>query len=46
MTTGADVPWLSVGVMLSLVFITGMLSVLAAVAEAIKTPIVATLRSE
>lgn len=46
MTTGADVPWLSVGAMLSLVFVIGMLSVLAAVAEAIKTPIVATLRSE
>ncbi|MEO1999473.1 MAG: ABC transporter permease [Planctomycetaceae bacterium] len=45
-TTGADVPWLSVAGMLSLVLVTGMLAALAAVVEAVKTPIVATLRSE
>ena len=45
-TTGADVPWFSVLGMLGLVFVTGMLSALAAVAEAVQTPIVATLRSE
>jgi len=45
-TTGADVPWLSSAIILGGVFVVGMAAALAAVAEAIRTPILATLRSE
>ena len=46
MTTGADVPWGGLQVMLLSVFTVGMLAALAAVWEAVRTPILATLRSE
>jgi uncharacterized membrane protein len=45
-STGADIPWQSGGLMLVAVFVVGMLGALFAVAEAVRTPIVATLRSE
>ena len=46
LTTGADVPWLSGGLILLLVFLVGMVAALAAVAEAVRTPIVSTLRAQ
>lgn len=45
-STGADVPWSSVGVLLIAVLVTGTLSALLAIREAVGTPIVAALRSE
>lgn len=45
-TTGADVPWLSSAVILGGVFIVGMAAALLAVTEAMRTPILATLRSQ
>ena len=46
MTTGADVPWNSLIWMLTGVIVVGMLAALFAVIEAVRTPIVATLRAE
>lgn len=46
LTTGADVPWATVGVILLGVVIVGMLASLFAVYEAVSTPIVSTLRGE
>ena len=45
LTTGADLPWMSVGIMLGMVTCIGMLAALFAVVEAVRTPIVETLRS-
>ena len=45
-STGADVPWFSGSLMLVAVFAMGMLAALLAVAEAVRTPILATLRSD
>ncbi|MEX2286605.1 MAG: ABC transporter permease [Planctomycetaceae bacterium] len=45
-STGADVPWYSGSLMLVAVFAMGMLAALLAVAEAVRTPILATLRSD
>ena len=45
-STGADVPWTAVGWILAGVFAVGMIAALAAVWEAVRTPIVATLRAE
>ena len=45
-STGADVPWTAVMVILLGVFLVGMVAALMAVIEAIRTPILATLRSE
>ena len=45
-TVGADVPWQLCGGILAAVFAVGMLASVAAVAEAVRTPIVATLRGE
>jgi ABC-type antimicrobial peptide transport system permease subunit len=45
-STGADVPWTAVGWILLGVFAVGMIAALVAVWEAVRTPIVATLRSE
>ena len=44
--TGADVLWSDVGMTLGVVFVVGMLAALFAVTEAVRTPIVTTLRSE
>lgn len=43
---GADVPWTSVELILAGVFVVGMVAAFIAVREAIRTPILATLRSE
>ena len=43
---GADVPWLAVGLILGGVFSIGMAAAFLAVLEAVRTPILATLRSE
>ena len=45
-STGADVPWLAVGVILVGVFLVGLAAAFVAVIEAVRTPILATLRSE
>ncbi|MFK7778181.1 MAG: hypothetical protein QM501_08680, partial [Gimesia sp.] len=45
MSTGADLPWFSVIVILSIVLLTGMLAALLAVADAIHSPILKTLRA-
>jgi hypothetical protein len=45
-TTSADVPWLSVAGILIGVFFVGMAAAFLAVAEAVRTPIVETLRGE
>lgn len=45
-STGADVPWLSGGAILASVFAIGMIAALLAVREAVRTPILETLRSE
>jgi hypothetical protein len=45
-TTGVDVPWLGLLLMLGSVAAAGMLAALAAVREALRTPIVGTLRGE
>jgi ABC-type antimicrobial peptide transport system permease subunit len=46
LSTGADVPWLSGAGLLAGIFAVGLLSALGATAEAVRTPIVATLRGE
>ena len=46
LSTGADVPWLSGAGLLLGIFAAGLLSASAATAEAVRTPIVATLRGE
>jgi putative ABC transport system permease protein len=45
-STGADVPWVGLLVMLLAVLGVGMLAALSAVREAVRTPILATLRAE
>ena len=45
-TTGADVPWGMGAAVLGAVFVVGMCAALLAVKEAVRTPIVVTLRSE
>lgn len=45
-TTGADVPWRGLWLMLAGVLVVGMLAALTAVRAAVRTPIVATLRGE
>ncbi|HEY2841874.1 MAG TPA: FtsX-like permease family protein [Pirellulales bacterium] len=46
LSTGADVPWRDVAVIIGAVFIVGMLAALAAVRASLRTPVLATLRSE
>ncbi|MBT4865717.1 MAG: ABC transporter permease [Planctomycetaceae bacterium] len=46
LSIGADVPWTSVITILAGVFVVGMIAAFIAVAEAVSTPILATLRSE
>lgn len=46
LSTGADVPWVTGGAILGGVFLVGMVAALLAVAEAVRTPILSTLRSE
>ena len=46
LSTGADVPWLSGAGLLLGIFAAGLLSASAATIEAVRTPIVATLRGE
>ena len=46
LSTGADVPWLSGAELLLGIFAAGLLSASAATMEAVRTPIVATLRGE
>lgn len=46
LTTGAKIPWEALGWILAGVFAVGMIAALAAVRAAVRTPIVATLRSE
>ena len=45
-STGADVPWSSGLLLLTGVFVTGMLSVVFAVRQAVHTPVLSTLRGE
>ncbi len=45
-TIGADVPWETVAVILGAVALVGMLAALLAVYEAVRTPVLATLRAE
>ena len=45
-STGADVPWSGLQATLLSVFVIGMLAALLAVREAVRTPILATLRAE
>jgi ABC-type lipoprotein release transport system permease subunit len=45
-STGADVPWTDVALILSAVFVTGMSASFAAVRGALRTPVLATLRGE
>ncbi len=45
-TIGADVPWATVGMILGAVAVVGMLAALFAVYEAVRTPVLATLRAE
>ncbi len=45
-TTGAEVPWTGLLMLLAGVLVVGMLAATAAVREALRTPILATLRSE
>jgi len=46
MSIGADIPWAAGALILGGVFLAGMAAALLAVSEAVRTPIVATLRSE
>ncbi len=46
LSRGADVPWASGAALLAGVFFTGMLAALLAVTEAVRTPVLETLRSE
>ncbi len=45
-STGADVPWRDVAVIIGAVFVVGMLAALAAVHASLRTPVLATLRAE
>ncbi len=45
-TTGADVPWRGLLLMLAVVLVVGMAAAMVAVREAVRTPIVATLRGD
>ena len=45
LSTGADVPWGGLQLMLIAVFAVGMLAALLAVREAVRTPILSTLRA-
>tara|TARA_R110002111_G_scaffold254461_2_gene320105 strand:- start:6022 stop:9534 length:3513 start_codon:yes stop_codon:yes gene_type:complete len=46
LSTGADLPWESGTLILAAVFVTGMLAALLAVADAVRSPILTTLRSQ
>jgi ABC-type antimicrobial peptide transport system permease subunit len=46
LSTGADLPWRDVAIILGVVFIAGMASALVAVRGALRTPVLATLRAE
>ncbi len=46
LSTGADLPWESGTLILAAVFVTGMLAALLAVADAVRAPILTTLRSQ
>jgi ABC-type antimicrobial peptide transport system permease subunit len=46
LTTGADVPWRDVALIMAAVFVAGMLGALVAVRSALRTPVLATLRAE
>lgn len=46
LSTGADVPWSSTGITLSAVFLAGMAAAWLAIRAAVRTPVLATLRSE
>jgi hypothetical protein len=45
-STGADVPWCDVALIIGAVFAAGMLGALVAVRGALRTPVLATLRGE
>ena len=45
-STGADVPWRDVAIIIAAVFVAGMLGALFAVRGALRTPVLATLRAE
>lgn len=45
-STGADVPWHDVAIIISAVFVAGMAGALVAVRGALRTPVLATLRAE
>lgn len=46
LSTGADVPWSSTALILAVVFLVGMLAAWLAIREALRTPVLATLRAE
>ena len=46
LSTGADLPWRDVAIILVVVFIAGMVGALVAVRGALRTPVLATLRAE
>jgi hypothetical protein len=46
LSIGADIPWASVGLILGLIFTVGMLAAFLAVLQALRTPVLATLRAE
>jgi hypothetical protein len=46
LSTGADVPWRDVAIIIGAVFIAGMAGALIAVRGALRTPVLATLRAE
>lgn len=46
LSTGADLPWRDVAVIIAAVFVVGMLAALAAVRASLHTPVLATLRAE
>ena len=46
LSTGADVPWRDVAVIIAAVFVVGMLAALVAVRASLRTPVLATLRAE
>jgi hypothetical protein len=46
LSIGADVPWSSVGTILGVIFAVGMLAAFLAVGQAVRTPVLATLRAE
>ncbi len=46
LSTGADLPWRDVAIILGVVFIAGMTGALVAVRGALRTPVLATLRAE